>query len=406
MSILLRNYIRSLLNEIATSKRVPGNKAWEEYQDFRKFRDEKPEGMHGFPLYNRRGREGKKWFNKHADQNWLNGPIENVIALHNPVAFSYRAYHDQAQCARDIIRQYHPGTINNNEMSAYGLINLDAGKVSTDDYLRNMLPKLNPDALGSAANKRMFLHFSPRRITHAAIDDSSTTTYRYYPKVKPTGLDIWSKLNPIEFFRKYESFIEPEDRDFLLWKAGNVEIKDMSRNNRNKFNEIKKKYQYLRTNDSYDYGKSFNTSGARKWPNAYSKAGSVKSNEDVYENEMSILDFEDYKDARKNTYLGGVSDEEYNDPDWPHVLGEIVVGNWKIHCVWVDSTSDSRWFKTKETFEKWLHGGISDSELIKKLDLSYHYEGKEDKYIDSGDGLQLFYRLKAFMDAGVPINWF
>lgn len=406
MSILLKKYIRNLLNEISTSKRVPGNKAWEEYQEFKKFRDETPEGMHGFPLYNRRGREGKKWFNKHADQNWLNGPVENVIALHNPVAFSYRAYHDQAQCARDIIRQYRPGTINKNEMSAYGLINLDADTVSTDSYLRDMLPKLVTDALGAAANKRMFLHFSPRRITHAAIDDSSTTTYRYYPKVKPTGLDVWSKLNPIEFFQKYESFIDPDDRNFLLRTAGRVEMKDMPERIRNTFNEIKKKYEYLRTNDSYDYDKSFKTSGARKWPNAYSKAGSVKSYEGEYENEMSILDFEDYEDARKNTYLGGSSDEEYNDPDWPHVLGEIVVGNWKIESVWADSTSDSRWFKTKETFEKWLRGEISDGEIIKKQDLSWIYEGQEDKYIDGDDSLQLFYRLKAFMDAGVTINWF
>jgi hypothetical protein len=140
MTILLKKYVRNLLNEISRSKMVPGNKAWEEYQEFEKFKKETPEGMHGFPLFNRRGRAGKKWFNRHADQNWLNGPVENIVVLHNPALFSYRAYHNQSECARDMIKQYTPGSINRNEMSAYGLINKNAGTVDTHTFLKNTLP--------------------------------------------------------------------------------------------------------------------------------------------------------------------------------------------------------------------------------------------------------------------------
>jgi hypothetical protein len=176
-------------------------------------------------------------------------------------------------------------------------------------------------------------------------------------------------------------------------------------NQKKRFNDIKKKYEYLRTNDSYSYDKSFETSGARKWPAAYSGAGSVKSYGDTYEKEMSILDYEDYEDAKK-TYLYGTDEEELNDPDYLHTLGEVIIGNWKVESVWADATSNNRFFKTKETFERWLNGEINEEEFIEEQDLSWIYEDEEDKIIDGEDNLQLFYRLKAFMDAGIPINWF
>lgn len=403
MSSLIRSYIRNILTEISRSKMVPGNKAWEEYQQFIKFKEEKPEGMHGFPLFNRRGRAGKKWFNKHADQNWLNGPVENIVVLHNPALFSYKAYHDQKECARDMIRQYRPGAINKNEMSAYGLINKNAATVDTHTFLKNTLPnQYLTDALGPAVNKRIFLHLSPRRITQAAIDDSSTNTYHFFPKIKPIGITEWQKLDPVEFFKKYDSFLEPDDRNNLLF---NLKEYQTNPNQKKSFNDIKKKYEYLRTNNSYSYDKSFETSGARKWPATYSGADSVKRHGDMYNKEMSILDYEDYEDAKK-TYLYGTSEEELNDPDYLHTLGEVIVGNWKVESVWADATSNDSFFKTKEMFEKWLKGEIDEEEFIEKQGLSWIYEDKEDKIIDGEDNLQLFYRIKAFMDAGIPINWF
>lgn len=396
---LLKKYIRNMLTEISINKRVPGNPAWEEYNAFKANRDNNTQGLSGFNLYNKRGREGKKWFNKHADQNWLNGPVENIIILHNPVAFSVKQYKSYEECRREILRQYKPGVINKNEMSAIGIINRDADTIDTDTCIREMLnEELNPEVLGIDLDKTIFLHLSPRRITQAAANDSYTNTYNKYPTQKPIGFSEWNKLTPKQFSYKYQNYLDPKDIRFLNnSEFDEYENEDEGEGEYMSFEDIKNKYKHLRTNiENYNYDQSFKSSGARKWPQVYSSSNQM-DDESSDENHMSILDLDDFDDLMNDRQeIFGLDDEVKN---LYGVLGEVVVGNWKIESAYINSRNlyyeDE---SAKEEFEMWYNEELTDQDIIEKYNI-------DDKY-NEFNYLQLFYRIKVFIDAGVKINWF
>ncbi len=380
---LLKKYVRNILTEISKNKQVPGNPAWEEYNAFKANRDNDQQDTPEFSLYNKRGREGKQWFNKHADQNWLNGPAENVIVLHSPVAFSVKQYRNYEECRREILDQYRPDIINRNEMSAIGIVNRNADTVDTDTHIKFTLKQSDRTIIATTLPNVMFLHLSPRRITHAASFDSMSTMYHEYPQEKSVSFSEWHKMPLDVFLKKYKKYLSEKDFKVLLNSLYDDSYIDQSFEEY--FKGIKNKYKYLRDNiENYNYDQSFKTSGARKWPNVYTKKIKVDNYGDIRNN---ILDFEDFNDAK-----------HLHD-----ILGEVIVGNWKIESVYVNSkkvysNETKRKSSLKKEFEMWYNGKLTDQDIITK----YNIDLNDDVF----NYLQLFFRVKAFMDAGVKINWF
>ena len=147
MSQLIRSYIKNLLNEIAPSKMTDDNPMWKEYQ---KLLFEPTQEKDNVPfLYSQipKARKVKDFYRKNSDQNFLNGPNENIIAIHSPTAFSLNRginkYSSYEECKRDMLKYYPCNTIVKHEQSALGIINLKPKTVKTDNLIKKFLKSKN-----------------------------------------------------------------------------------------------------------------------------------------------------------------------------------------------------------------------------------------------------------------------
>ena len=394
MSSLLKNYIKQIIIEISTEKRKKGISA--PIPNPYKVKNPR-EG--GFDYFNYYGRLGKKWFNQNADQQWLNGPVENIIAVHSPIAYAVKEYASYEDCKRDMLIQYPCNTLIKNEQSAIGFVNRDAENVSTKQYLQSALQTFDFKHF----NNGLFLHLSPRRITHAASVDSETNTYKHFPTLKPISLRDWNNITIQQFMDRYEDHMDPVDFRFL---QRNVNKPKTDERANSILNNMKNKYKYLRIyvdNPSYNYFKGRQSSGARKWPIHYSDYGISSDN---YIERQDILDIEDLNSSQADV-INALEDEnaiEMGNKNYldvlDDILGEIIVGNFKIHSIWVNTNSINM---TK--FNKWMNDEYSDDYIITD------YLNKTQKHVNKSkfikhSKLQEFYRLKYFIECGIPVHFF
>ena len=384
MSNLLRKYIREILTEVSYNKKSQGIKPPNPYE-INNYKQGSFE-QNNFP-----GRIGKKWFQENSDQQWLNGPVENIVALHNPVAFNIKEYRNYESCKRDMLIQYPCNTIVKNEQSALGFINTNADVISTDDFISQKLKKFDT-GLFQGLNNTLFLHLSPRRITHASAVDSMTNTYTHFPKLTSVSLKDWNRMSALEMLNRYENHIDIDDLKML--KAFKYYDPDSQKR---LLNDMKNKYKHLRMyiNDpSYNYFMSRQSSGARKWPQQYTfNLGKRDRSRSKYD-KQDILDLEDWDYVKNNYYQSSEVEEEEESYEnvFEDVMGEIIVGNFKINAVWVNVN-----LINQTDFNKWMNGEYSD-EFI-----NFKYSFPNDAGLLK---IQDFYRLKYFIECGVKVNYY
>ncbi len=394
MSKLLKNYIKQIITEISAEKRKQGISA--PIPNPYKVKNHR---TGAFDYFNHYGRIGKKWFHQNADQQWLNGPVENIIAVHSPIAYAVKEYASYEDCKRDMLIQYPCNTIIRNEQSAIGFVNRKADTISTEQYLQSVLQTFNFKHF----NNGLFLHLSPRRITHAASVDSETNTYKHFPILKPISLKDWNNITIQQFIDRYENHINPEDFRFLQRNANKPKTDERAQSI---LNDMKNKYKYLRIysgNPTYNYFISRQSSGARKWPAHYSNY-EISSSE--YIERQDILDMEDLNSSQIEV-TNALEDEkayEMGNSNYldvlEDILGEIIVGNFKIHAIWVNTNSINM-----SKFNKWMNGEYSDDYIITDYRNKTQKHAIKSMYIKHSK-LQEFYRLKYFVECGIPVYYF
>lgn len=375
MSSLLRKYIRETLTEIS-AKKVMKKILAPNAKNIKNFRADQ-----GFTSQILPGRIGKKWFQENSDQQWLNGEVENIVALHTPVGFSIKEYPNYEMCKLDMLMQYPCNTFIKNEQSALGFLNRKAEEIDTDTFLSEKLKEFDSDMFHGISNI-LFLHLSPRRITHAASVDSETNTYKHFPKLTPISLKDWNNITIKEFMDRYENHIEPVDFRFLARNV-NKPIDDERANSI--LNDMKEKYKYLRIyadDPSYNYFESRQSSGARKFPFHYTTPFDITTS---YYDKLDILDFEDWKYEVDNY-------DKENPNILEDIMGEIIVGNFKINAVWVNVN-----LINQNDFNKWMSGEYSDE----FINFKYSFPN-----VAGLLKIQEFYRLKYFIECGVKVNYY
>ena len=141
MSILLKKYIRNLLNEIAKSKMTDDNPVWQEYKKLLTSPLENAEKNSGPRFYNsvNRARKLKDFYRRNANQDWLNGPVENIIAIHSPTAFRVDQYSSYAECKKACQVFYPCNTAIKHELSALGVINPNPSRFNSKSVISKLL---------------------------------------------------------------------------------------------------------------------------------------------------------------------------------------------------------------------------------------------------------------------------
>jgi hypothetical protein len=478
MTILLKKYIRNLLNEISKSKMTDDNPMWKEYQKLLLSPLKNSSGPRFYNSVNR-ARELKDFYRKNADQNWLNGPIENIIAIHSPIAFRFNSYSSYNECKRDMLKYYPCNAVVKNELSALGAINPDPSKFNSrsvisklfksksskksslknpfrpyywlyfsykihsgklkgeisgvsinyylnEDKTKNKVmtinkglipiedftagdtvdlntifsidPKLktwnfeegdNPfqlvrssyvgpdhkswepeddggiDGDDTSPFFYIYLHLTPRRITHASMRDVMSNTYGNYPSLKDKNLTIeeYNNLSPNEFFELFGNEISHDD--YMQFENCLKNAEDMPLDD---FEEIKRRNRHLRQNiSSIDYTETRTSSGFKRYPHIYLHPSLETDN-------YTVLDKEDLPLAAAK---GEGNLHEINGINY---LGEIIVGHWAINELYViKGKVDIKHFK------KWMSGKLSENRI-------------------HDTDLQIYYRIRYFMECGIPVN--
>jgi hypothetical protein len=479
MSILLKKYIRNLLNEIAKSKMTDDNPMWQEYKKLLASPLENLEKDSGPRFYNsvNRARKLKDFYRRNADQDWLNGPVENIIAIHSPTAFRVDEYSSYEECKNAYQVFYPCNTIIDHELSALGAINPDPSKLNSKTVLGKLLkskssrkspikedikpyywlsfqdhyfeegelikssftanfylnknkeknkimtinkglipiedfttddivdlntilsidPKFkkwdyfkNPPRSSFKLIRStyigpdfrtfepefdivdkvffdIYLHLTPRRITHASVHDVKSNTYGNYPSLKDKNLTIekYNNLSLAEFFDLFQNEINHDD--YMQCKNYLETARDMPLD---VFEEIKRRNRHLRQNtSSIDYKETRKSSGFKRYPNIY-----LHLHPDIKDDDYTVLDKDDLplKDVKGKGRLYEINGVNY--------LGEIIVGHWQINELYVIKGNVDM-----NNFKKWMNGKLNDSQI-------------------KNDELQTYYRIRYFMECGIPVN--
>jgi len=208
MSILLRNYIRSLLNEVAKSKMTDDNPMWQEYKKLLTSPLENAEKNSGPRFYSsvNRARKLKDFYRRNSNQDWLNGSVENIIAIHSPTAFRVDQYSSYEECKKACQVFYPCNTTIKHELSTLGVINPNPSKFNSKSVIGKLLKskysKKSP--IKKVFKPYYFLYFEYNYYEEEGgeLIDSSLTTNYYLNEDKDKNkiMTINKGLIPIEDF--------------------------------------------------------------------------------------------------------------------------------------------------------------------------------------------------------------
>jgi len=392
----LNNIIKKIIFEISTAKMNDDNPLWQDYKKILQstvINNDTPKYEQNALSINK-ARRLKDLHRKYADQNWINGLIENIITIHCPVAFSYKKYSSYEECKNEMLLHYPCNIINKNELSTFGIINKDAENLTSEDVLKNFFEGEKGYKFGAEMSNDLYphpyafsvyLHFYPRRITGIFTSDAHTSTYKNAQKLtKQLTFQEYQNLNIKEyndiFFDKINE-IDFDDGRLLKLMSLDNEDSFLSKEEKNiKLNNLKRKYSFLRReNIPLELFKNRENTGHRKYSFNQKMLNTERSfyDKDFYKHfyDDSIFDAEDAYSAEQAEFVSKIS--SINNFD---VFDEVVIANYKIYDVWVVKKAINF-----ELFNKWIN-----QQIHRKI---------------PQDLLQIYYRIKYFIECGLTINF-